>query len=112
MLHQQINPRVIEKLETSGNPSLNYRKAFESVYHDELERTLQYQQNKNSNSRLNLPKVSHSSSHQTLGSRYKSLFTDYDEERTKKFDDLINRGLDGGKSFFKAQEEYQKRKEF
>jgi hypothetical protein len=45
-------------------------------------------------------------------SRYKNNFTDYDEERGRKFDDLINKGLDGGKSFFRSQEEYQKKKQF
>lgn len=42
-LREQIDPRVIEKIEVAENPSLNYRNAFKAVYHDELEKTIEYQ---------------------------------------------------------------------
>lgn len=39
------------------------------------------------------------------------MFTDYDEERKKKIEGFVNKGLDGGNSFFRAQDEYQKKKQ-
>jgi hypothetical protein len=104
LLHKQINPRVIETIELAENPSLNYRKAFESVYHNEMEEQV-------GREGVRLPKIGHSSSHQSLQNRsYKPNFTDFDEERHRKFDDLINRGLEGG-LFFRAQDDYQRRKQ-
>lgn len=44
-------------------------------------------------------------------SQEKSIFIDYDEERRKKFEHLIEGGYDGGKSFFNSQEQYQKKKQ-
>jgi hypothetical protein len=38
-------------------------------------------------------------------------FKDYEEERHRKFDHLIEGGYDGGQSFFRAQDQYQKRKQ-
>lgn len=74
LLHQQIDPKLIETIEVAQNPSLNYRKAFESVYQDELQRTLDQQQE-----RYRLPKIGHSSSHQSLQNRsYKANFTDFE----------------------------------
>lgn len=35
-LRDQIDPRVIEKIEVHEQPSLNYKNAFKSVYYDEL----------------------------------------------------------------------------
>lgn len=34
LLHQQIDPRVIDSIEIAQNPSLNYKRAFETVYYD------------------------------------------------------------------------------
>jgi|LakMenEpi03Aug12_release.lakeMendotaPanAssembly.Ray.scaffolds.fasta_scaffold526016_1 hypothetical protein len=38
-------------------------------------------------------------------------FVDYDAERNKRFDQYIDGGLDGGRSFFRAQEQYQRKKQ-
>lgn len=36
LLRKQIAPELIDKIEISENPSLNYRSAFKNVYQDEL----------------------------------------------------------------------------
>ncbi len=38
-------------------------------------------------------------------------FVDYDVERNKRFDQYIDGGYDGGKSFFRAQQQYQRKKQ-
>lgn len=40
LLHQTIDNQLIQKIELSPSPSLNYQKAFKSLYQDELEKTL------------------------------------------------------------------------
>lgn len=41
LIRKQIDPALIERIEVSQNPSLNYRTAFKNVYQDELERTVE-----------------------------------------------------------------------
>lgn len=40
LLHQQIDNNLIQQIELSSHPSLNYKQAFKTLYHDELEKTL------------------------------------------------------------------------
>lgn len=36
LIRKQIDPALIDRIEVSQNPSLNYRTAFKNVYQDEL----------------------------------------------------------------------------
>jgi hypothetical protein len=48
---------------------------------------------------------------ETITNDPRKSYVDYDEERTKKFENLIEKGYDGGQSFFRAQDQYQRRKQ-
>lgn len=118
------------------NPSLNYRNAFKTVYHDELEKTIEYQQEKKQQQKNSLyqpesqSQLNNSRTNPTLAylkptlnalglnpdcgncsTKRRTNFTDFDEERSKKIEGLINKGLDGGQSFFRAQDDYQKKRQ-
>lgn len=50
LLHQTIDNSLIQNIEFSKCPSLNYKQAFKSLYQDELEKTLMQQQLKQKHS--------------------------------------------------------------
>lgn len=45
-LRSHIDQKMIDGIELTHNPSSNYQKAYRSLYHDELEKTLSLHQNK------------------------------------------------------------------
>jgi hypothetical protein len=44
IIREQIDPNLITDIEISQQPSLNYKNAFKSIYMDELEKSIHYQQ--------------------------------------------------------------------
>lgn len=41
VLHEQIDQNMINNIELTSNPSQNYRKAYQCLYQDSLEQTVQ-----------------------------------------------------------------------
>lgn len=121
-VRRQIDPALIERIEVCKNPSLNYRNAFKNVYQDELERTVEEQrEKKNAQMSLHLQPQNSASClfnrsditvapHQQSLSRLKQ-FADFEDEKTKKYCTLIEKQLNEGHSFFKAQDDYQQRRQ-
>lgn len=116
LIRKQIDPATIDKLEIAQNPSLNYRSAFKNVYQDELEKTMEEQLEKkqaqkslyqNAHSPSSLPHNAHS---QSL-SRLQRSFLDYEQEKMKRVDTLVEQQLQRGDSFFRAQEQYQRKRQ-
>jgi hypothetical protein len=106
LIRKQIDPAVIERIEVSQNPSLNYRTAFKNVYQDELERTVEEQkEKKNAMKSLYLQTEGNGSAiygnsrmeasigaHQHSYSRLKQ-FADFEEEKSKRYNTLVERQL-------------------
>lgn len=46
ILRSQIDPSLIDKIEIDRNPSLNYQNAYKGLFKDELEKTINQQEEK------------------------------------------------------------------
>ena len=126
LIREHIDPNMINKLEISQHPSQNYQNAFKNVYQDELERTLEEQREKKMNmSNLHLNNITNNrgsfhksgspkygeSTHQSSSiSRIRKPFFDFEEEKGKRYNKLIENQIMQGSTFFKEQDAYQQRK--
>lgn len=112
LIRKQIDPATIDKIEIAQNPSLNYQMAFKNVYQDELEKTLEEQrEKKHAQQSLYQHPYSPNNNHSQSLSRLRRPFLDYEQEKMKRFDTLVERQMQEGDSFFRAQEQYQRRKQ-
>ena len=127
LVREHIDPNLINKIEISQHPSQNYQNAFKSIYQDELERTVEehkekkkmqqsfLQMNSNPGNRASFhqdvtPQYSNSPNQSNSISRIRRPFHDFEDEKSQKYNKLIENHLHQGSIFFKEQDAYQQRK--
>ena len=126
LLREQIDSKVIDKIEISHNPSSNYKNAFKNIYQDELEKTLEEHQERKVKEQASIyhaqPNINRVSMHHPAAnmspavnhshsvSRIKKPFHDFDEDKANKYNTFLEKTLNQGSTFFREQDAYQNKK--
>ncbi len=112
VLHQQLDPQLLQQLELSPHPALNYKHALQSLYRDELEKTLIQQQHSKELSchPSSLQTPSQQPKHETSRTMANKPQVGCGEEQPMRHPNLVQRQVNQEHSFFRAQEQYQQRR--